>query len=398
MKSFSLVWVWPVLISAAGLSVLVFGYIPSDISTGVSTVLQIFLSILIAYLASLIASRQPGHRIASLLYVTSVGVLLLVASSLPVEFGQVPQSPTFLDYAASWLFNFLGSVILYPLLLILYMFPTGHFLTRRWSVAAWAVSVFSVALGFAVLFSEEVGMIFDPDSERWHLVNPIGFLAPEVAEFMLSSAVGVMMWLAIGGVAAMITRYRRADTLVRTQIKWVVYASAVAAIALASTSLSAGNPAVFLAQALTALAVIPIAITIAIIRFKLFEIDRLISRTVTYGLVVALLGGMFALLTWLPSFLIGGVGDDGEGSAPPPVIIAASTLAVAALFNPLRRRIQHSVDRRFNRSGYQAELVSEGFAATLSESLSTEEIMDFWKLTVQDAVQPQAAGIWLKED
>jgi len=248
-----------------------------------------------------------------------------------------------------------------------------------------------------VLFSESVGMIYDPDAEHWNSSNPIGFLEPEVGEFMNSQSVGIMMLLALGGGASIIVRYRRSDSLVRAQVKWVLYASAIAAVALQLISFSDGNPILYLLSALTALAVIPTAITVAIIRYKLFEIDRLISRTVSYGFVVGLLGGLFAVLTWLPSLVIGGVGGNGEGSAPQPVIIAAATLAVAALFNPLRRRTQYIVDRRFNRSGYQAEVVSEEFAAQLRAPMSADQIMDLWTQTAVDNMQPQAAGIWLKE-
>jgi hypothetical protein len=332
-----------------------------------------------------------------LLYATAVGLFLAVATSLTVEFGDVPVSPTVWHYTVSWVFNVVGTVALFPVLLILFVFPIGRFLTKRWRWAGWLAGVFTVAMSLVVAFSEEVGHIYDPDNEHWNLSNPIGFLQPEVAEFMNLLSVGVMMGLAVGGVVSMIVRYRRSDSLVRTQIKWVVYASAVAAVALQGISLSGGDPTLYLLSVLTALAVIPIAITVAITRYKLFEIDRLISRTVSYGLVVALLGGMFVALAWLPSVFIGGVGHDGEGSGPPPLIITASTLAVAALFNPLRKRVRHAVDRRFNRSGYQAELMSEGFAAQIREPLSTDEIIDLWTQAVGETMQPQTAGIWLKE-
>lgn len=119
-----------------------------------------------------------------------------------------------------------------------------------------------------------------------------------------------------------------------------------------------------------------------------YEIDRIISRTISYALVVALSAGMFfGLVAVVSSFL----------PSNNPVVVAGATLAVAALFNPLRRRIQHWVDRRFNRSGYQAELLSEEFATRLREPLTSQEIISLWSQTVEETMEPQAAGVWLKE-
>jgi hypothetical protein len=210
---------------------------------------------------------------------------------------------------------------------------------------------------------------------------------------MVSSSVGLMIWLAIGGVASMISRYRESDSLVRTQIKWVVYASGFAAASVASISLNDGNSTIFLVQTLTAQTAIPLAIAIAITQYKLFEIDRLISRTLSYGLVLALLGAVFATLTWLPVVLLGGSGKD---STQPPAIIAVSTLAVAALFNPLRRRVQKVIDRRFNRTAYEVEIISGGFASRLEGAQTTSQMVDETLRTVNRSLQPEASGIWIK--
>ncbi|MGB7859511.1 MAG: hypothetical protein WBM90_03350, partial [Acidimicrobiia bacterium] len=304
-------WVWPGLIGAAGVSVLLFGYVPSEDGTGLFTIVQVVVSTLVAGLGSVIAAHQPGNRIVWLLRATAVGLLLSVAVSLSVEFGAPPVSPGFWDYAAAAVFNVVASLILFPIVLILFVFPTGRFLSRRWTLAGWIAGVFTAVMCFVVLFGDEAGKIYDPESKNWHLTNPIGFLPRGIGEFMTSAAVGVSMWLAVGGVVSMIIRYRRSDSLVRTQIKWVVYASAIAALALALTSFSGGDETIFLVLSLTALSVIPVAITLAITRYQLYEIDRLISRTVSYGLVIALLGGVFATLTWLPSVLSGGVDDGG---------------------------------------------------------------------------------------
>jgi DMSO reductase anchor subunit len=131
-----------------------------------------------------------------------------------------------------------------------------------------------------------------------------------------------------------------------------------------------------------------VSVTIAITRYQLYEIDRIISRTLSYTLLIALLAVVFVgIVAVVGAFL---PSDD-------PLAIAASTLAIAAVFNPLRRRVQQAVDRRFNRSGYLAEVVSAQFAAKLQEPLSTQQITALWSQTVEDAMRPQAAGIWLRE-
>lgn len=132
--------------------------------------------------------------------------------------------------------------------------------------------------------------------------------------------------------------------------------------------------------------VIPVAIGIAILRYRLYEIDRLVSRTVTYGCVVAVLvgvyiGGVFVLGAVLPL----------EGD----VAVAAATLAVAALFNPLRRRIQVSVDRRFNRSRYDFEREVARFAGILRDRIDPEEVVAAWTRVVSDTMQPATVGVWL---
>lgn len=378
-------WVWAGLIWIGGITALVLGPVENSLD-----LVEILLALLLTALASVIGSRQPGNRIASLLHVQAGVLLLEVFGSHVAEASQPPVSPGAWDLTAIVVFNVVSNLIVYPVLLILFTFPTGRFLTRRWRWAGWLATVFSAALLFVSLFVERMGKFYDPADENWYVDNPIGFLPTELGEAMTAQSVGVMMWLGLGGLVAMVVRYRRSETLVRTQIKWVVYASTLAAAMLFSISLTPGDEVLYLLQVLGPLVLIPVAITVAITRYKLFEIDRLISRTVTYALVVGLLAVVFAAgVIWIPAAL--GL----EGS---PLLVAGSTLAVAALFNPLRKRVQGAVDRRFNRSGYQMEVVSERFATELREPHTVEEIAALWKGTVDDSLQPRASGIWLSDD
>jgi uncharacterized membrane protein YbhN (UPF0104 family) len=133
---------------------------------------------------------------------------------------------------------------------------------------------------------------------------------------------------------------------------------------------------------------IPAAIGVAITRYRLYEIDRLISRTVSYLLVIGLLVGVYAGLVALLQVFV---------PSDNPLVVAASTLAVAALFNPVRKRIQDWVDRRFNRSRYDAERVMDSFASTLRDRVEVGDVVDGWVGVVSETMQPTAVGVWIRD-
>lgn len=136
---------------------------------------------------------------------------------------------------------------------------------------------------------------------------------------------------------------------------------------------------------------LPIAIVLAISRYRLYEIDRIVSRTLAYLLVVAVLVILFALgVVAIPNLVI------GTGSAP-PLVVAASTLAVAALFNPIRRRALRWVDRRFNRSRYDAARVMSAFGETLRHQVDSNGLVEGWVSVVSDTMQPSSVGVWVRD-
>ncbi len=349
--------------------------------------MAVVLVVLLSALGFVVSAHQPGNRIAWLLHSTVVILLLLTVTSPVVESGQ-PIAPTFWDYTAIVINQGIGLTLLYPAFLILFIFPTGRFLTRRWSWAGWLGAFFVPGMLLAVLFSERLGPL--PIEENWGIPNPIGFLPTGVAEAVNPAWLLGMFGIAIGGVATIIVRYRRSDHLVRTQVKWVLYTSVISAAGLIAMPLGLfdGNPTLFGILFLTVIGITPVAITIAITRYKLFEIDRLISRTLSYTIVIGMLALAFLGLVTLVTSLL---------PTQNALAVAASTLAVVALFNPLRRRVQKAVDRRFNRSAYQAEAVSDEFAAKLRESLTVEQLVEVWQSTVEESLQPTVSSIWLNQ-
>jgi signal transduction histidine kinase len=198
-----------------------------------------------------------------------------------------------------------------------------------------------------------------------------------------------MMVAILASVASLIIRYRRAVGEEKQQLKWVALGVIVLAIGFAATvawpGTSDDTENFVVALALTA---VPISIGIAILRYRLYDIDRIISRTVSYGIVTALLAGAFVGLV----VVLGGVLPT-RGSS---LAVAGSTLAVAALFNPLRYRVQGVVDRKFNRSQYDLERTIEAF----SQRLRTEADLDRIGRDLQDvaaeSMHPKSISLWLR--
>lgn len=196
-----------------------------------------------------------------------------------------------------------------------------------------------------------------------------------------------LMALLVCSVPAIIVRYRRTSVDDRAQFKWV----GIALVGLTGTILfnlfapTRGE----LADLVSALSVasIPLSVTVAITRYRLYEIDRLISRVLTYAVVLALLGGVYVGVVSLITSLL-----PAQGSTA----VAASTLAVAGLFNPLRVRMRRIVDRRFHRSAYKAELLASHMGERLGQSVSIEAIVGTWIETVADALEPETTSVWLR--
>lgn len=188
-------------------------------------------------------------------------------------------------------------------------------------------------------------------------------------------------------------RYRRAPTAERAQLKWLVYAGAlivVAALAgtLAERIVGPGNAANNFQNAVLsgAVGLVPVAIGIAILRYRLYDIDRVISRTLAYEIVTGLLAGIYAGLV-LPATQVLRFSS--------PVAIAAATLAAAALFSPMRRRVQRMVDRRFNRARYDAETTVAEFAARLKDAVDLHAVQAALISAVQQTLEPAHVSVWI---
>ena len=257
------------------------------------------------------------------------------------------------------------------------------------------------AFGLVAMFAS---ILLFPDGRypnrwfRWaHLIGLVGFVAGLVPAGEATSSLAVAFNFALA-ILSLVFRWVRGDAVVRRQISGlllVVFLGVVwFALAGVSDVLVPSDDerlgAVIGTSASMILSIgIPVAIAVAITRYRLYEMDRIISRTVAYVISIALLGAVYFVgLTTLTSFL----------PADSPLAVAGSTLAAVALFNPVRKGVQGWVDRRFNRTRYDARQVMDRFANSLQGSVDIDGIVDGWVGVVSETMQPRAVAVWVREE
>ena len=211
----------------------------------------------------------------------------------------------------------------------------------------------------------------------------------------LPIAVAAFFGAWFGSIVDLALRYRRAHTVRRTQMRWVLVAAVTSAALMGSLVVLGEMVPGLWAVALASLGLPVMAVAIAITRYHLYDIDRIVSRSISYALLTALLlvvfGGMILVLQSLVSGAVA-----GPGSKLDPRVVAASTLVVAALFNPVRVRVQSVVDRRFHRARYDAERTVAGFAGRLRDELDLPTLTGELRRTTNEAVEPTTTGVWLR--
>jgi hypothetical protein len=291
----------------------------------------------------------------------------------------------------SWLGNWawapgLGLFMTFALLL----FPDGRLPSRRWRPVAW-LSGASIAIicgpggawswpqrGLALLESNEEG-----------LEN-----APRLVPLLVQAGLPLMLLCGLASVVALLVRFRRSRGVERQQLKWFAFAGTVTFAGLALIVIPSQYGWIGplnLLVGLPLLLSLPVAAGVAILRYRLYDIDRLINRTLVYGLLTALLGALYAGVVLVLGQVFGGIGDN-----PPSWVIAGATLAVAVLVQPARRRIQQAVDRRFNRRKYDAAKTIEAFSARLRDQVDLDSLSAELLAVVDQTVQPTAASSWLR--
>ncbi len=278
--------------------------------------------------------------------------------------------------------------------LVFLLFPDGQPPSPRWRWVLWAYLAVG-SLWIASAFTLTVGAIIghhlrvDPSGTLVALDNTAHNAAWWNAVTLVGAVVLAVCWLA--SLTAQALSYRRSSGERRQQLKWLLTGTAIGGACLA-ISLTSGSRSGFL-HILSIVAIVgglalPLAIGVAIFRYRLFDIDRLISRTLAYAIVTALLIGVYAGIVLLATQVV---------SITTPVAVAAATLAAAALFNPLRRRVQRIVDRRFNRARYDADKTVAAFAARLQDAVDLDAVQDDLAGVVHQALEPAHVSVWISQ-
>ena len=340
---------------------------------------------------ALIASRRPENPIGWIFCAVGliIGVGIFAESyatyALHTNSATLPGE----EYAA-WLSSWSGGPggLLAAAFLFL-LFPDGRLPSRRWRLVAWMAAIGSVlsALGGAL----------GPGPLEAHrsIVNPfgIGGTLGGVLEVLGSAGTAALVVSVLASGTSLILRLRRARGVERQQLKWFVYAAILMVGGFAASFPFSSGPANSIAWFLGFLGfmVLPVATGIAILRYRLYDIDRIINRTLVYGALTAVLVLVYiGSVVALRGLLFGFTGRSSQ------LTIVASTLAVAALFTPLRRRIQSFIDRRFYREKYDAAKTLEDFSGKLRDEVELGSLADDLVVVVRETVQPTHVSLWLR--
>jgi hypothetical protein len=291
---------------------------------------------------------------------------------------------------AVWFVNW-ALTLLFPsgvLLFLLLLFPTGRPVTARWRVVGWLGAVLAACYVVATWLAP--GLVTS-GPKLPSAPNPTGIAGWTFAG-TVTNFVFLLEWACLlTAAASLFVRYRRSAGEERLQLKWFVFAAVVSLVLLTAllpvaVASKAGQRAFDAGVVVGIGLALPVAVGIAIMKYRLYAIDRIISRTLAYVIVTGLLIGLYVGLVLLATRVL---------SVHTPVAVAAATLAAAALFNPLRVRVQRAVDRRFNRARYDADQTVAAFAARLKDAIDLDSVRDDLAGVVQHALEPAHLSVWV---
>lgn len=294
-----------------------------------------------------------------------------------------------------WFVNWFSVTQFVALIALILLYPTGRTQSRRWRGALRLLLV--AGAGVTVLAAIEPGEITAMDG-RVLGPTPVWTLETPATEVIATALAFLGLGVAIASLAGLVLRYRRAVGVERAQLRWFVYGVSLTLGLVITFMASAGvgmvgGPDIFQAEWLADLLLglgllcIPMSIWVAMARYRLYDIDRIISRTVTYAIVLLTIGLLYAVMVVAPVAVV------GTGDAP-DLLVAAATLAAAALFQPLARRVRGAVDRRFSRARYDAARTLEQLSARLRDQVDDSALRTQVVDAVMSTMQPSSAWIW----
>jgi hypothetical protein len=349
------------------------------------------VAIAYASIAVLIDRRRPGNRIA---WVLAAGGLLIVLAFSGFSVGAIRYLQDGAhDVIGGW-FAVVGGTTLGPALfvavpLLAILFPDGHVPGARWRIPVLVVAGIIVAPSLIALVQPGPVDAELPD-------NPAGISWAAIAglrEVRVALLPVGLLASAVLAIAAVGARFRRGDPTERAQLKWLLAAITVCAVLLPPSFVDENGEAGFSlldAVAMASVALVPLSVGVAVIRYRLYDIDRLISRTIGWAVVSAVLLVVFAAGVGVLQTLLAPVTNENTFA------VAVSTLIAFGLFQPLRRRVQRGVDRRFDRARYDGQTTAAAFADQIRNEVDLGRLRTALVSTATDAVRPTDARLWLR--
>ncbi len=349
----------------------------SDLGSNADTAIYGLVAVSAATVGMVLASRRPRHPVGWLLLALGLWFIYAYGSWVLLAWRGAPPAvgSTVKDIAVVVMAACIGFVLL--------LTPTGSLPSLRWrwwarvAAAAAVVGVVSLALG---PFREAGQSVASPLAVR--VLAGLLLVVRVVAFVVAGLAIPVGAW-------SLVVRFRRAGAVERQQLRWLAVAAAPVAVAVAAMAALAlaGNEVDLGWLPGVCLAVLPLAIGAAVLRYRLYDLDRIISRTLAYGLLTVLLGGGYAGVVLGFGQLL------GQNSS---LVVAGATLAIAGVFQPARRRIQQTVDRRFNRRRYDAAQTIQGFSTRLRQQVDLDTLTAELLAVVEQTMQPTQVSLWLR--
>jgi hypothetical protein len=387
-----------VLLGTLGLALLA-AWVPLTYLTGDAQVSRdgaaVVLAVGTGLLGLLVARRQPGNPEGWLLLGLAASFIAVVDSGLyavldyRMHHGRLPLGET-----AVFIRGGIGPPLLFVFALVILLFPDGR-LPRRWTWVLWLYLAVAV-VATAGLAAGEAGSIagqhiqVDVNGNYTGPGSPTGVLGVLANITTPVFLVVPLFWPAF--VARQVFSWRRSAGDRRQQLKWLMAGAVIGLVGVMLIVLGPPNDQlsgrVARDLAFVALGALPVSIGVGILKYRLYEIDRIISRTLAYTIVTGLLVGVYAGLVLLATQVF---------RVHTPVAVAASTLAAAALFNPVRRRVQQAVDRRFNRARYDADQTVAAFAACLKDAVDLDSVRDDLAGVVHQALEPAHVSVWISQ-
>jgi hypothetical protein len=399
-----LAWsVWVLSLPFAAFSGGVLGFLSASarIFSSLGTiVLLALLALTFTTVGAVVASRRPENPIGWIFCAGGLILSVTVSAENYTEYAlnantvSLPGVP-YAAWIASWA---LAPTLILVAMMLFLLFPDGKLSSREWGFVAWTAVVASVvvALGDA-LGRSNLGTDYGSMGNPFAVEGAVGNFLQMLGGF----GVTLLLLCFLASVAALFVRLRQARGVERQQIKWFAYAAAVmGAGPLVMFMLGSGYSALQRLMwhlgyfvAILGFALLPVATAIAILKYRLYDIDRIINRTLVYGALTVTLVGVYVGSVLSIEYAFRGL--TGNGSQLP---IVASTLLIAALFNPLRRRIQSFIDRRFYRRKYDAQKTLEAFSAKLRDETDIEALNNDLVGVVAETMQPAHVSLWLRPD